>query len=157
MLIKGLVDEDFINYKKPSMFIIMPYCDFKCEKDCGIEGICQNSSLSKIMPQEVLIKDLIDRYLQNSITKSIVFGGMEPFLSFNDLKDFIIEFRKVSQDEIIIYTGYTEEEVKNNFNFIYNFHNIIIKFGRFIPNQKEHFDDVLNVYLASDNQYAKKI
>jgi hypothetical protein len=39
MVIKGIVDEDFVNYKKPSMFIIMPYCDFKCDKEAGC-SIC---------------------------------------------------------------------------------------------------------------------
>ena len=35
--------------------------------------------------------------------------------------------------------------------------NIIIKFGRFIPNREPHFDEVLGVNLASNNQYAKRI
>ena len=34
---------------------------------------------------------------------------------------------------------------------------IIIKYGRFIPNQQKHYDEILGVYLASDNQYAEKI
>ena len=39
---------------------------------------------------------------------------------------------------------------------IYNhsWDNIIIKFGRFIPDQKSTFDSVLGVELASQNQYA---
>ena len=35
--------------------------------------------------------------------------------------------------------------------------NIIIKYGRFIPHQEKHFDEILGVYLASDNQYGKRI
>lgn len=35
--------------------------------------------------------------------------------------------------------------------------NIIVKFGRYIPNQKKHFDPVLGVELASDNQHAEKL
>ena len=35
--------------------------------------------------------------------------------------------------------------------------NIIIKFGRYIPNQEKHYDDVLGIELASDNQYAEVI
>jgi len=35
MIIKGLIDEDFVNYKKPSMTIMMPYCTFKCDKEYG--------------------------------------------------------------------------------------------------------------------------
>ena len=43
MIIKQLVDEDFVNYKKPSMFIGFPTCDWKCERECGHQGLCQNS------------------------------------------------------------------------------------------------------------------
>lgn len=156
MVIKGLIDEDFINYRKPSMFIIMPYCDFKCEKDCGVDGICQNSAIIKEKNIYVDNKHLINKYLNNNITKSIVFGGMEPFLSLDDLVKFLNEFRDVSDDDVVIYTGYTEEEVQNMFPSIYKFDNIIIKFGRYIPNQKSHFDEILGIELASPNQYAKK-
>jgi len=37
---------------------------------------------------------------------------------------------------------------------IYRDMNIIIKFGRFIPDQKSHMDETLGVELASPNQYA---
>ena len=40
MRIKFLVDEDFVNYKKPSMFIGFPNCTWKCEKECG-QKMCQ--------------------------------------------------------------------------------------------------------------------
>ena len=29
MIVKGIIDEDFVNYKKPSMVIEFPYCDLK--------------------------------------------------------------------------------------------------------------------------------
>ena len=45
MTIKGLVEEDFSNYKKPSMFIIFPYCSFKCDTEAGCT-VCQNSTLA---------------------------------------------------------------------------------------------------------------
>jgi len=35
--------------------------------------------------------------------------------------------------------------------------NVIIKFGRFIPNQEPHYDEILGVNLASNNQYARRI
>ena len=43
------------------------------------------------------------------------------------------------------------------FKVFWGFTNIIIKFGRYIPNQKPHYDEVLGVNLASDNQYAERI
>ena len=44
MKLKFLMDEDFVNYKKPSMFIGFPNCSFKCDLDFGRE-ICQNHSI----------------------------------------------------------------------------------------------------------------
>ena len=46
MFIKGLIDEDFINYKKPSMYIAFPKCDFKCDYEAGC-SVCQNSDLAR--------------------------------------------------------------------------------------------------------------
>lgn len=158
MVIKGLVDEDFIQYKKPSMFIIFPYCDFKCDKEAGCT-ICQNSALANEPNINISIMELVTRYISNPITKAIVFGGLEPFDSLNDLLCLIFNLRLHTNDDIIIYTGYTEKELeqKNIFNKLKDIQNIIIKFGRFIPNQEKHYDEVLGVELASPNQYAKQI
>ena len=35
--------------------------------------------------------------------------------------------------------------------------NIIIKYGRFIPDSKSRYDNILGITLASDNQYAEEI
>lgn len=156
MIIKGLVEEDLIQYKEPSMFIIMPRCNFKCDKEFGTQ-ICQNSSLVKTKNINVSIEEIINRYVNNPITKAIVFGGLEPFDDLQDMVDFIKEFRKISNDKIVIYTGYTEEELKFRIAFLSRYKNIIVKFGRYIPNQKSHYDNVLGVNLASDNQYAKEL
>ena len=63
------------------------------------------------------------------------------------------------QDDIVIYTGYTEEECwkRGWIELLSKVPNIIIKFGRFIPGQEKHLDAVLGVQLASDNQYAQRI
>lgn len=149
MLIKGVIFEDFINYKKPSMVIEFPFCSFKC----GIE-ICQNANMKHIAPVEISINSLIDRYLDNLITEAIVMQGLEPFDSFEDLINFIELFRKKSNDDIVIYTGYNLEEVKSKIIILKNYSNIIVKFGRYIPNQESHYDEELGVYLSSNNQFA---
>lgn len=156
MIIKGLVDEDFVNYKKPSMFISFPSCTFKCEKECG-EHCCQNSALAQAPNVEVQVSDLIDRYLSNPITSAIVCGGLEPFDSWNDLKELISLLRTQTSDDIILYSGYQEEEIKNKIQYLHSYRNIIVKFGRFIPNQQPRYDEVLGITLASDNQYARRI
>ena len=157
MLIKGLVDEDFTNYKKPSMFIIFPYCTFKCDKEAGCT-VCQNSTLANEPTIEIQPSTIVSRYIQNHISKAIVLGGLEPFDS-KELLMFIEYVRDCVDDEIVIYTGYTEEEISDEIQWIQKsgIKNIIIKFGRFIPNQEKHYDEVLGVELASPNQYARRI
>ena len=60
-------------------------------------------------------------------------------------------------DDVVIYTGYTENEIPAVIHELSQFKNIILKFGRFLPNRPKRFDDVLGVTLASDNQYGKVI
>ena len=148
--------EDFTNYKKPSMYIAFPSCTFKCERECG-QKICQNSSLVQSTTLEVGVKSIVNKYINNTITSAIVIGGLEPFDSKEDLFILISYFRVSTQDDIVIYTGYKEEEIKNQLQYLRAYRNIIVKFGRFIPNQQPHYDDVLGVMLASDNQYAERI
>ena len=155
--IRGLVDEDFVNYKKPAMFIAFPYCTFKCDTECGY-SVCQNSSL--IENTNIINIDeqiIIDRYIKNPITHSIVISGLEPFDSFNELVILIKSFREKTLDDIVIYSGYNKEEITSYIEELKQFKNIIIKFGRFIPNQQKHYDDILQVNLASQNQYGEKI
>lgn len=156
MNLKGLIDEDFLQYKKPSMFLIFPNCDFKCCKDCG-EQICQNMELAKSEVINIAVSDLINRYTSNPITQAVVCGGLEPLDSWEELSFFIHQFRKISQDDVVIFTGYEENEVLDIIIDLQQYANIIVKFGRFIPRQTPHHDDLLGVDLASDNQYAVRI
>ena len=155
--IRGLVDEDFVNYKKPAMFIAFPYCTFKCDKECGY-SVCQNSSL--VTNSEIINIDeqkIVNRYIDNPITTSIVISGLEPFDSYKDLFILIKAFREKTLDDIVIYTGYNKNEIENSIEELKQFKNIFIKFGRFIPNQQKHYDNILQVNLASPNQYGEKI
>lgn len=155
--IRGLIEEDFVNYKKPSMYIAFPYCTFKCDKECGY-SVCQNSSL--VTNSEIINIDeqkIVNRYIDNPITTSIVISGLEPFDSYKDLFILIKAFREKTLDDIVIYTGYNKNEIENSIEELKQFKNIVIKFGRFIPNQEKHYDEVLQVILASPNQYGEKI
>ena len=158
MKIKNLIDEDFIQYKKPSMFIGFPNCNFKCDKECG-QQVCQNSKLANSANIEISKKALCERYLNNPITSAIVCGGLEPFDSKFDLIAFVDYLRRNCEchDDIIIYTGYYPEEINIMLTDLKKYDNIIIKFGRFIPNKDKIYDNLLGVTLASDNQYARRI
>ena len=157
ILLKQIIDMDTINYKKISMVLGFPKCDFKCERECGYP-ICQNSPLVRYPDIEADIDDLIDRYINDPLTQAVIIQGLEPFDTKSQLYSFIRYFREKSNDDIVIYTGYTEEELKDDIeDLAKKTTNIIIKFGRYIPGQEKHRDEVLGVDLASDNQYAKVI
>ena len=164
MLIKGIIDEDFSNFKKPSMFIAFNSCTFKCGR-----AECQNSELALSPDIYVTKEEICERYLKNNISEAFVFGGLEPFDQLIDLISLVdcIRNKYNINDDIVIYTGYTEKELlegrmskdieigRQNYNFlIKNYKNLIIKFGRYLPNQEPHFDEVLGVNLISNNQYA---
>ena len=156
MTLKGLIDEDFVNYKKPAMVLEFPYCDFKCGNQ-----FCQNSNLANAPNIEIHPIEIVDRYFDNSITEAIVCQGLEPLDTMVMLFLFIKRFRDFSNDDLVIYTGYNKEEERSQdlINFIKRkqYKNIIIKYGRYIPNQTPHYDEVLGVNLASDNQYAERL
>ena len=156
MILKDIIYEDFCNFKHPSMFLIFPYCSFKCDTENG-SCVCQNSSLVDRPNIDIDIDKIIDKYMSNNISKSIVCGGLEPLDSWEELKTFIVNLRYRTNDPLIIYTGYNKDEIKDQIAWLRFYENIIIKFGRFIPNQKTHYDKVLGIYLASDNQYAEVI
>lgn len=157
MKIKGITDEDFVNYKLPSMFIATCSCSFKCERECGAEGMCQNHPLATSPSIDFPDDKIVQRFLSNDISKAVVFGGLEPFDQFDELLQLISKFREFTYADIVIYTGYTEREIESKIRTLSQFNNIIIKCGRYIPNQTSHYDEILGVDLASDNQYAKRI
>lgn len=159
--IKNIKAEDFVNYKKPSLFIGMGGCDWKCCFEAEVNNsICQNSALGQAPPLEISSEYLYKMYESNDITQAIVFGGLEPLYneqSRNELIELIKGFREFSDDDIVIYTGYYPYEVYDFIKSILSFKNITVKFGRYIPDSPPKYDDVLGVYLASDNQYAVKL
>lgn len=156
MVIKQLIDEDFVNYKKPSMFIGFPYCSWKCDKECGMQ-VCQNSALATAISKNIGVKTIVNRYINNPITSAICCGGLEPFDTWDDLYHLVTYLRVSTQDDIVIYTGYCKEEIEEYIDKLKVFPNIVIKFGRYIPNREKHYDEVLGIYLASNNQYAERI
>lgn len=156
MLVKDILDVDFVNYKKASMVISFPRCSWKCEKECG-KQVCQNSALAKAPDIEISVDKVVERYLKNGISEAVVCGGLEPFDSWSELLLFIGKFRAKSNDDIVIYTGYYKEEIEDEIDWLKNYDNIVVKFGRFIPGHKKHYDEILGIKLASDNQYAEVI
>lgn len=159
MRLRGIVFEDFVNYKKPSLFLITTSCDWKCCKESGIPiSVCQNSELMKSDVKEYSDESIYKAYSTNNISQAIVIGGLEPMLQFEELISLIKTFRKNGCDDpIIIYTGFNKTEISYQVEQLKLFKNIIIKFGRYVENSNPVYDNVLGVTLVSDNQYAEKI
>lgn len=155
--LKGIIFEDFVNYKKPSMTLMFPICKgFKCGVD-----LCQNSELAATPSQTVSVNSLMESYVNNPITEAIIFQGLEPLDSLIACYTVAAALNRFNiNDDIIIYTGYDKSEVsKQTINDLIEFipGDFIIKWGRYIPNQSPHYDSVLGVMLASDNQYGEYI
>ncbi len=154
----GIIDEDFVNYRVPSMTLEFPYCDFKCNKEAG-KIVCHNYNSIEHEITSISIRELCQRYINNPITNAIVCQGFEPLESFKELMILIAMLRNTfnCQDDVIIYTGFYKEEIKNEIIQLSKYPNIVIKYGRYIPNKNSRYDDVLGVKLASDNQYAERL
>ena len=156
--LKNIVDEVFQDYKKPSMMLATCKCNWKCLIENGLDiSICQNSKLVKQKDFDIPIDKIVDRYIKNPITKAIIIGGLEPLLQFNEVMQFIQQFRQKCEDDIVIYTGYYPHEVRDEVAQLKHYKNIIIKFGRYKHNDIKKLDDILGVWLSSQNQFAIKI
>lgn len=158
MRIKGIIDYDCTNYKLPCLTIEFPHCDFKCDKLNGC-SVCQNSTLAHEPDIEVSGEYIWQKYQENPLTKAFCFQGLEPFDSHMDLIELIkfIRVDKNCDDPIVIYTGYGQGEDFVVEWDLQKYPNIIVKWGRFLLGHEPHYDEVLGVNLASNNQYAEKI
>ena len=158
MKIKDLVDENFQDYKQASMFICTARCNGKCWRELGLPpDLCQYSKIASQKTIDYSDEEIAKRYLFNGITHAIVIGGLEPLEQSEELYALVSTLRRNTLDPIIIYTGYKEDEIPVEIETLSKFPNIIVKFGRYIPNDTPRYDPILGVTLASSNQYAKKI
>jgi hypothetical protein len=158
MITRGVIFEDFVNYKIPCMTIETAFCSFKCDHECG-QPVCQNGPLASAPLLNYSNESIINTYKINPIARALCFQGLEPFDSFEDMFNLIFEFRNCYSinDDIIIYTGYNKDEIENQLIQLKQFPNIVVKFGRYVPKCEAHFDEVLGIKLASPNQYAERI
>lgn len=108
--LKGIIWEDFVNYKKPCMTLMFPKCSFKCDKENGVQ-LCQNWELAAAPSQTVQVESLIKRYMKNPITEAIVLQGLEPLDSPIDCYIVAAALRRWEiNDDLVIYTGYYPNE-----------------------------------------------
>ena len=101
MIVKGIITEDFVNYKEPCMTIEFPYCDFKCDRENGNQ-LCHNYALHTEPDLDISFDGIVNLYLRHTITKAIVCQGLEPFFNNNVLYELIEHCRKSTNDTIVI-------------------------------------------------------
>src|SRR5574344_1755351 len=159
MILKGITFEDFVNYKKPSMYLAFPKCTLKCEKKANCPGMCQNHTLLSEPDIDVNAIELVSTYMNDPLIESVVCAGMDPIDSLDDLCEFITAFRKRTDEDIVIYTGYDKNEILPAVEQLRSIakKKLIFKFGAYIAGQGPHYDKVLGIKLASANQYGEQI
>ena len=159
MRVKSIVSERFQDYKLPSMFIATCFCDYKCCTELGLDiGMCQNAPLAQSENIDIPYQTIYEQFINNPITKAVVIGGMEPMIQINEVIDLINLFRNQGENcPFVIYTGYYPNEIPEPLERLKQYKNIIVKFGRYIPNSQSKYDEILGVTRASSNQYAEII
>ena len=163
MRVRKLLTERFQDYKVPSMYLAACFCDWKCCPDKPY--VCQNNPVANLPVTDIPDDEILDIYLSDPITEAIIIAGLEPLLQANEVCSLI---RRAAERAIrttfVIYTGYTVCEARD-IGFFDELKatgygkdvQVIIKYGRYVPDQQPHFDEVLGVDLVSDNQYAEII
>lgn len=163
MKLSGIPTMVFNDYKKTSLYIPFINCTLKCVKEAKERGEymveCQNHSLLKLKEYlHISVEDIKKQYIDNNpFIEAVILSGLDPFDSWEDAYEFITEFRKISDMEIVIFTGYEPFEIHEKLLQIKNFSNIIIKFGRYKPLEPKRYDEIGMITLISGNQRFIKL
>ena len=106
--------DGFIDRNVADVTIDCYSCSFKCDKLSGRQ-VCQNGALANSPNIKISVGRLVERYLNNPLSNAVVFGGLEPFEDIDNVVMFIDMMRSSgNNDDSVIYTGYTEEEITIN-------------------------------------------
>ena len=159
MIVKLVKQDDFVQYKKPCVVVCFPNCTWKCCTEAGIPtSVCQNQEMCGLKDIDITPEDVYNLYKESLFAESICCSGLEPMLQFDDVLSLLKYFREHDCNaDFVVYTGYYRNEIEDKIEQLAKYKNVIVKFGRYVPNQARHYDEVLGVWLASDNQYAERI
>ena len=146
------------HYYKNGLLVATVSCDWKCLRETNLPlDICQNSHTCNMETKTIEVSELVKTFEDNLMSDCVIFAGLEPLLQIEEILNFINAFRETNNEDIVIYTGYNEDEILDSLELLKKYNNIIVKFGRFVPDGRVTYDEVLKIKLISENQYAKII
>jgi len=99
------------------MTIEFPYCDFKCDRENGTQ-LCHNWALTDCKSLKIEPARIAHLYVTSALTSALCMQGLEPMDSFDDVIEVCSLVRAVTDDDIVIYTGYNRDEIEDK---IYTF------------------------------------
>ncbi len=110
-----------------------------CSRNC--EG-CSNPELQFFDASKDISVEEIVQFIKTLPCEGVTISGGEPFLQTEALKHLVCELREAGIDDILIYSGFTKQELENmndpNVDFVLSHITVLID-GPFI---KELVDDV---------------
>ena len=83
MKLVNLIQEDFTNYKKPSLFLGFPKCSGKCNILNG-KIVCQNEALRNAEKVEISANEIVELYTKNNITNDIKIDNLFKYNEWNE-------------------------------------------------------------------------
>lgn len=148
----------FNDYKKVGLYVPTSHCTFKCVTEANAKGIkfieCQNHALAGCSKRiDMSAKEIYDIAQNDVFVEAIILSGLDPLDSFEETMKFVDEFRKLSDMELVIFTGYKEEEISDKIEMLSKYNGITMKVGRYDPTIPAKYDPIGEVTLATGNQY----
>ena len=139
---------------------------YQCKEDNDIILAVVNGKLRELprlinKPCEIKFLTIADKAGKKTYVRGLVLlmlKSLYEVVGEENIDKFLVEFA--------LGTGYycevfakvkLNQEIIDKVNWLKNYDNIVVKFGRFIPGHQKRFDEVLGVELASDNQHAEVI
>lgn len=102
------------------------------------------------------LEDIIDKIKENPFTNGIVLGGFEWTEQYEELLA-VIEGALANDLEVILYTHYTIDDIKREYNQLLQYKGIYIKCGEYDDTKLSANYTSYGVPLASTNQIIYKV
>lgn len=120
-------------------------CTWKCKNCCNIHYKDYKDFYKRT------IWEIINDYDRNKLVSTLILSGLEPFDNFDIMLSLIHWFRVFFEDDIVIYSGYELKEIEEYIKPLSSY-NVLVKYGRYMPNKNHIYNEDLELYLSSDNQ-----